>query len=378
MRGERRDERPRVMHVVVAGDIGGAEKMLVDLASRGPESRASHAVALMTPNAALADMLRGAGLSVTDRGRVRENPAAFLWRSLGPADVAWLARALREERASIVHLHTFASQVVGTRAAQRIGARIVRTEHSTRVYKDPSCWPFSRWSLVRAHAVVAISEHIAAAARAKAPTPATPLIRVVRNGVDTARFTPRVRERERDHTAPFRFAIVGRLEPRKGVDLALDALALEPSGATLDVVGDGDERASLERRASARGLGARVRFHGFVADPRGIVAACDAVLCSSREEGLGIALLEAMAMARPVVGFRVGGVPEIVEDDVTGLLATDGTSAALAKRMREAIAMGARLPALGDAARAFVVRACSIEAMCEGYARVYDDVLAGG
>ena len=104
----------RVVHVVVAGDIGGAERLLVDLASRPEESGAEHVVALLTTNRKLAAMFAKAGLSIRDRGPVRENPIAYLWRSFGPSDVAWLANVLCEERASIAHLHTFGSHVLGT------------------------------------------------------------------------------------------------------------------------------------------------------------------------------------------------------------------------------------------------------------------------
>jgi glycosyltransferase involved in cell wall biosynthesis len=372
--------RARVVHVVVAGEIGGAERMLVDLASRADRTRADHSVALMTPTRALGDLFRAAGIRVHDRGPVRENAAAFLWRSLGPIDVAWLARVLHDERADIAQLHTFASQVVGTRAARRSGARILRTEHSTRVYDDPSCWPFSRWSLERADAAVAISRHVLAVAVAKAPWCASRM-RVVQNGVDVARFAPRARGGSA--SAPFRFVLVGRLEPRKGVDVALDALAamdaMRPSLPTpllpqLDIVGDGAERQRLESRARSRGLGDRVRFLGYRDDPRDVIAAADAMLCSSRHEGLGIGLLEAMSMGLPVVAVPVGGVPEIVHDGSTGLLASDMSSRALAARMRDACDDPDRMRTLGASARAFVVASCSIDAMCEAYASVYESV----
>jgi glycosyltransferase involved in cell wall biosynthesis len=359
----------RVVHVVAAGEIGGAERMLVELA-RG---RDDHAVALMSPSEALLAMLKGAGLRVHDRGRVREDPAAFLWRTLGPRDVAWVEDVLRRERAAVAHLHTFASQVVGTRAALRAGASVVRTEHSTRVYKDPSCWPFSRWSLARTDAVVAISGHVREVALARAPW-VRPRLRVVRNGVDLGRFSPRETTRaDADASAPPRFVLVGRLEPRKGVDLALEALARVP-GARLDIVGDGEARAKLEALARDLGVAGRVRFLGFLEDPRAAIARSDAALCSSREEGLGVALLEAMAMARPVVGFAVGGVPEIVADGSTGLLAPSGDVAALAARMRDAASDRARLVAFGRAARTFVEHGASVESMRAAYADVYASV----
>jgi glycosyltransferase involved in cell wall biosynthesis len=368
--------RPRVVHVVVAGEIGGAERMLVDLATRADASGADHVVALMTPIDALARLFEGAGLVVRDRGRVRENPAAYLWRSLGPVDTAWLERVLRAERASVAHLHTFASHVVGTRAAQGAGVPIVRTEHSTRAYNDPSCWPFSRWSLRRSQQVVAVSRHIQSVALTRAPW--IRRMTVIHNGVDTERFAPRESPggaRRPHDTRPLRFSLVARLERRKGVDLAIEALAHVPE-ATLDVVGDGDDRATLEARA--RRLEGRVKFHGELADVRDVHAACDVVLCSSRQEGLGIAVIEGMAMGKPVVAFPVGGVPEVVDHGVTGWLADSSSAEALAAAMREAVARRDRLDAMGEAARTRVLDAFSIDAMCRSYGEVYAKVCARG
>jgi glycosyltransferase involved in cell wall biosynthesis len=359
---------PRVVHVVVGGEIGGAERMLVELA--GAASGAEHTVALFTPSEALADMLRRAGLRVVDRGRVREGPLPFLWRSMGPSDVAWLAGVLRRERADVAHLHTFASQVLGTRAALRTGARVLRTEHSTRAFDDPTCWPFSRWSLARADASVAVSDHVRAVALGRAPSAAAK-VRVVYNGVDTDRFAPTPRDASRG--GPFTFVSLGRLEPRKGVDLALEALAMCP-GARLEIVGDGGSRPALEVRARSLGLRERVTFHGMLDDVRPVVARADAVIASSRSEGLGVALLEAMAMGVPVVGFAVGGVPESVVDGATGMLAPAGHVAALAGLMRKAAAAPESMRAMGTAARARVVERFSSRAMREGYARVYAEL----
>lgn len=359
--------RARVVHVVVAGEIGGAERMLVDLAGRPDASGADHVIALMTPEPALARLFADAGLAVRDRGRVRENAAAYLWRSLGPLDAGWLARVLRDERATAAHLHTFASHVVGTRAARSAGVPVVRTEHSIRVYTDPSCWPFSRWSLRRTDQTVAISRHVRDVARARAPW--LERLRVIHNGVDTARFAPdKAGARARAPGEPLRFSLVARLEPRKGVDVALNALGRVP-GATLDIVGDGELRSALEAQAAA--LGARVKFHGHLDDVRPVHAACDVVLCSSRQEGLGIALLEGMAMGKPVVSVPVGGVPEIVDQGVTGWLASAPTAEALADAMLSAAAQSGRLAQMGDAARARAVGSFSIESMCRAYGEVY-------
>ncbi len=356
-----------VLHLVIAGEVGGAERMLCDLASRPEESGAAHAIALITPNQALAELFAGARLRVHDRGRRPEGPAAFLWSSLGPRDVAWLTRVAREEQAQVVQLHTFGSQVAGTRAALRLGLPVVRTEHSTRVYDDQSCWPFSRWSLRRAQFAVFVSEHVRRTALAKDPS-IFPRARVIHNGIDTVRFAPASIPR-----GPFTFALVGRLERRKGVDRAIEALRHVPE-THLDIVGDGGERPALEAMVRDASLGARVHFHGALADPRPVVARAHAALCSSREEGLGIANLEAMAMGRPVVASPVGGVPEVVQEGVTGLLAHDMSIPALVLRMHEAVRHREKMLAMGEAARRFVVERFSLEAMCRAYGAIYAEL----
>ncbi len=363
----------RVVHVVVAGDIGGAERLLVDLASRPKESGAEHVVALMTPNAALAAMFTRAGLTVRDRGRVRENPIAYLWRSLGPRDVKWLEGVLRDERASIAHLHTFGSHVVGTRAALRAGVPIVRTEHHVQYFVDPSTKVFTRWSLARVDRSVAISQYVADWVTRAVPSVA-PRLRVVLNGVDADYFSARARSAVAS-ARPFTFAVVCRLEPWKGVDLVVEAVS-HTTNLCVDIVGDGSERERLERLVAEKGLGDRVRLLGYLADPRGAIADSDAVINSSRDEPLGLSVLEALAMERPVVGFAGGGIPEIVQHGETGWLVRERTAEALANAMTEAAADRERASVFGRAGRAFVDSRCRIETMCSGYRAVYEELAA--
>jgi glycosyltransferase involved in cell wall biosynthesis len=359
-----------VVHVVAAGEIGGAERMLVDLA-RGNTAR-PHAIALFTPNDRLRMLFRDAGLDVMDRGGVREGPLPFLKSTLGSSDVRWLIDVLSRRRAEIVHLHTFASQVLGTRAAKSARARIVRTEHSTRVYDDPSCWPFSQWSLKRTDAVVCISDHVRKIARARATFLDETRVSVVHNGVDTTRFAP-VDEARVGAAGPVRFVALGRLDPRKGLDLALEALAKVPS-ASLDIVGEGEEQNALERCARRWGVTERVTFSGHMVDVRAAIARADAILSSAREEGLGIALLEAMAMARPVVAVPIGGIVEIVREGDTGWLADARTAEALARVMQAAVERGEERVRRGALARERVIEHFSVDAMRAGYERIYASV----
>jgi glycosyltransferase involved in cell wall biosynthesis len=366
-----RPAEARVLHVVCAGEAAGAERLLLDLVTHAELTRAQHAIALFTPSARVAEHFARPGLRVFDRGRVRENPIAYLWRSLGPTDTAWLENVIREAQANIVHLHTFASHVLGTRAALRTGARIVRTEHDTRHFVDPSCSPFTRWSLRRADAIVGVASHVADYVAQQVAPYAAERITVVRNGVDTDHFSAVLQVRK---PGPFTFVMACRLEPGKQVDVAIEALARVP-GARLVIAGDGSQRRKLAAKARAWRVADRIDFRGFLADPRPVIAEADSALSASRHESFGLSVLEAMSMGKPVVAFAVGGIKELVQHGKTGLLARSLTASELAARMQEAVDRPDRMRTMGARAREYAVRECAIGSMCAGYADVYEKIL---
>jgi L-malate glycosyltransferase len=349
------------MHVVVAGDIGGAERLLVDLARRPDATGADHQVALITPNRALARYFVDAGLRVHDRGPARENPASYLRRAFGSRDVGWIESLLRDERADIVHTHTFGSHVVGTRAARRAKLPQVRTEHHVMHYFDPSSALFTRWAAARTDRFVAVSEYVRAVLGKAAPAVAQ-RTRVVRNGVDTEYWAPRP-----SPVGAFRVGIVCRLTAWKRVALAVEAAAL--AAVELTVVGDGEQRRVLEALAHKRR--GRVRFLGHQQDPRPAVADCNVILSTADREPLGLSVLESLSMGRPVIAFAGGGIPEIVADGVTGWLVPESSGAAFARAIDQARVDRSRLDAMGVAARRFAQEHGSVDRMCEGYAAIY-------
>jgi glycosyltransferase involved in cell wall biosynthesis len=356
----------KVVHVVVAGQAAGAERFLVDLASRPSETRASHVVALMTPNEKVRQLFQGAGLKIHDRGPVRENPIAYLRMSLGRTDVAWVEFILREEHADVAHLHTFASHVLGTRAARQAGVRVLRTEHDTHYFTDPSCSPFTRWSLRRTDRVVAISKHVADFVARTAPY-AKEKMSVVLNGVDADRFAPRLELAPK--AGPLRFVLACRLEPRKQPDVVVRAVAATKD-AELDVFGDGSMRGVLDRLVRELGASDRIRVHGYSADPRDAIARADACVSGAKHEPLGLSVLEGLSMGKPVIAFAVGGIPEMIRDEETGFLIRDTSVDAMQRVM--ARVTRSQLRAMGERARGDVLAHHRIETMCAGYAEQYE------
>jgi glycosyltransferase involved in cell wall biosynthesis len=356
-------KRIRVLHLVVAGDIGGAERLLVDLATRPDASHADHEVALITPNRALFAYFSAAGLTVHDRGPARENPLSYLIRSLGNADVSWLSERIRNQKIDVLHTHTFASHVLGTRAARRAKVPQLRTEHHVMHYFDASTSTFTRWAAARTDRLVAVSEYVKDVIANAMPSVA-PRMSVVRNGVDTEYWSPR---ETREQDGPLRFAVVCRLTAWKRVDMAIEAAA--KADVDLSIIGDGEDREKLETLASR--LGARVTFHGFRNDPRALIADCDALLSTAKEEPLGLSVLESLSMARPVIACATGGIPEIVQDEISGFLAQIDSVDAIAKLLVRARDNRKDLRKMGIAGNEFATSHCSIETMCAGYGHVY-------
>lgn len=361
-------EPARVMHVVVGGEIGGAERIVAELSARPEQTGACHQAAVVTPNRALSSYLASAGVKVHDRSKARESPASYLLTSLGPSDVAWLSALLVRERIDIVHTHTFGSHVLGARAARRAGRRTVRTEHDVAHYFDPSCSLFTRWAAARTDRLIAVSHFVRAVVARTAPRTAARLT-VVRNGLDTAYWSPLPLP---DPQRPFRVGIVCRLAARKRVHLAVEAAAR--ARVELLVVGEGDESARLAR--IARRAGASVTFAGRRADPRPLIAECDVMLNTSAREPFGLSVLEALAMERPVIAYAGGGIPEIVQDGTTGWLVTESTAAAFADAIVRARHDRATLRTMGAQGRRFVVAEHTIDRMCDGYAGVYRSLLS--
>ncbi len=363
----------RILHVVSAGELGGAERMLVDLAK--DQTHDAHTLALFSPSERVRAAFRDAGLRVLERPVRSEGPLAMLARSLGPRDVAWLSDVIAEDHADLVHLHTFGSQVVGTRAALARNRPIVRTEHSTRVFDDPSCWAFVRFCLPHAKVSCAVSGSVREVARKKGERYVARM-RVVANGVRLEAFpalSPRAAHSP--GRAP-RAAVVGRLEPRKGIDVVLRAVARVPR-LELDVCGEGPDAPALRELARRLGLSGRTRFLGHTNDVHAALTEVDLVISGARKEGLGLALLEAMASGRIVVATPAGGVPEFVVDGRTGFLAVNGSADALAHAISRALQLSNDARAkMVTQARDLVVRTYSLEGMRAAYAAVYRAALS--
>lgn len=361
-----------VLHVVHSLNVGGAEKLVFDLARATDPDRFPTAVACLDEAGTLAPALVAAGVPVH---AIDRRPG------LRPDVVARLARLIRASGARVIHAHQYTPFFYGVLAARLSGrARCLFTEHGRhhpdvrkpkRVLANQVLWRL-------AGATVAVSEHTRRALVANDGFPPD-RVRLIYNGVDLRRFEglPSREAIRRDLGLDAETPVIGlcaRLSPEKNVPLLLDAFsrvrARHPT-ARLVIAGDGPARSDIEAHRDALGLGDAVRLLGFRDDVPALCRAFDVFALSSLTEGTSVTLLEAMYAGCPVVATRVGGNPEIVADGETGVLVPSGDAAALAAALLAFLDDPARARRFGAAGRARVAARFTFQGMVDAYQELY-------
>jgi glycosyltransferase involved in cell wall biosynthesis len=282
------------------------------------------------------------GLSLEVRG----NPVHAL------ADLHRVRQAVQAEGVDVVHVHHSHDHWLGWLGRGRAG--LVRTFHNARAVR--LSWP-SPWLYRRTDALIAVSHEIEERGR-RAGIPPERLVRV--DGVvDLGRFEEgdgaAIRKEFDLGSAPV-VGCVARLAPRRGHELLIrgfQQLLPEYPRARLLLVGKGEARARLEAFVAELGLAREVLFAGYRdADLPGVLQALDAfALMGAGSDESCRAALEAMAAGRPVVGRRVGALPETVVHGVTGLLVDDDRPESVAAALRALVAEPERAAAMGRAGR---------------------------
>ncbi|MEO6350142.1 MAG: glycosyltransferase [Candidatus Limnocylindrales bacterium] len=309
---------------------------------------------------------------------------------------------LSERPPDVLHNHMYRAEIVGTRAALQMGERglpkpyVIGTVHSSRVRSDEDRALLRRLT-TSMDRLIAVSRAIVAKLVAEGRTGVP--VELVYNGVDLQRykFTEACCTLPEEYGFPEGTPLVGvvaRLEPEKGHATLIEAwplvLAKVPK-ARLLIIGEGSQRATLEAQADGLDLlgeacsadrcvgtrrarpGAKVLFTGLRDDVPAVTAALDVAVLPSYREAQGLAILEAMALRRPVVATRVGGVPEMVDDGRTGLLVTPRDAHALAHAIVRVLTNHPLADMLARAGHDFVHANFSVEHMVRAVSTIYQD-----
>jgi glycosyltransferase involved in cell wall biosynthesis len=351
--------------------IGGTERQLVQTALTLDRSRFQPHVACFKASGFRAEKLHAAGIPVL------ELPVtSFMGRSAVAG--AWrLLRYLRTNRIEVAHAFDVPMDVFAVPVARFARTPVVIS--SQRAHRTLSSALYRRVLRMTDRMVDALVVNSRAVERELIRDCGVPpeLIRYWPNNLDPGEFLtePRVRQPE---VAGARLVIgsLSALRPEKGIELLLEAFAsVRPRDAALVIVGSGPEEAELKRRAAGLGLGAECRFVPMVTNVAEWLRSMDIFVLPSRSEALSNSLMEAMSCGCCCVASDVGGNPELIAHNATGMLFPSGNAKALAEvfgRLVDDAALRARLSA---AAAMHIRRNFSVEASAGRAAGLYTELL---
>ena len=281
------------------------------------------------------------------------------------------ARVRRSTDPAIVHAHWwFPGGLVGSWVSGLANVPLITTMHGTDVrlaMQNGVARSVLRRVLANSSAVTTVSSWLASQLKEMAPDSA-PIVSPM--PVATHLFTPGGPRHDK------RLLFVGRLNAQKGIGLLLESLAAMTVRAELDVVGDGTDREALLVLASSLGIAGRIHWHGALPQPRLLefYRAATAVVMPSREEGFGLVAVEAQLCETPVVAFASGGLPDIVDNGVTGYLIPPGDTAALAATL-DTVVTSEQRHQIGRAGRQSALAKFAPESVARRYRKLYDSVL---
>jgi glycosyltransferase involved in cell wall biosynthesis len=360
------DDRRRTLRLTVytdAYELGGAEQSLRNLLANLGE----HVdVSVLGVNANVADWIAAA----RPETRVKVVRPVLGKFDLGP--IADHVRAIRELRPDVFHANlrtTFACRFGILAALLAPGVRVIAVEQLT----TPDASLFQRFhkrlASRRLAAHVAVGER---AARITEEIVGLPVgsVGTIHNGVPVEP----VARRSRELPGPV-VGAVGRIARQKGFDVFVRALA-SLDGVTGVIVGDGEERESVETLAVRLGVEERVLIEGWHDDPRSYLSTFDVYCLPSRFEGFPLAVVEAMLAGLPIVAADVGSVSEAIRDGETGLLVPPEDPVALASAIRRLLDDRRLAAQLGERARALATEQFTAEHMARAYEDLYEEILS--
>ena len=369
----RSGRRILVCHLLPALPAHGAEQLLLDIARKTDRNRVSLSICLISGLGPLVKDFEALGVPVTYIPKKSRKDFSVVLR---------LASFFKKNRFDIVHTHLFTADLWGRLAGVIARVPIVSTSHTT---SDPNIGRVGRLLdrvLDRKNkAVICVSEavrHYRIYGAGFDPKK----LHLIENGIDLDRFEApvsrdEVLKRVGVDTKRRWIAIVGRLVPLKGHRFLIEALSMISTDfpdAGILVVGEVEDEEELKKLVVQRGLSDRVVFLGLRRDVPEILRAAEILAMPSSREGLPIVLLEAMAASLPVVVTRVGGIPEVVTEEKTGLFVTQDP-ASIATALRRLLSDPDFSRLLGRQSRRLIEERYDIRTVARRYEELYRKVL---
>lgn len=366
----------RLMQLVLSLEIGGTERLVVDLARR-LRGETEIALCCLDRLGVWGEELQREGIPLYCLQRRHGVDLRAVWR---------LGGMLRRQRIDLLHCHQYSAFFYGALASVLSpSTKVLFTEHG-RAYPDIVSRKRAlgnRLLAPLADGITSVSQAVKLALVNLEQLPAR-RIQVVYNGVEPRLYTvpPETAAVQRAALgiAPNELAIgtVGRLDPVKDHLTLIEAFVIvrrQLPQVKLFIVGDGEMRATLERAIRLHHLEQAVSILGFRADIPLLLSAFDVFALASRNEGMPVTILEAMAAGLPVVATAVGDNPSIVEDGTTGRLCPSEQPGQFAQGLIELLRDESARRRMGIAGRERLLQRFTSERMLKQYRSIYDSLM---
>ncbi|MBW2305858.1 MAG: glycosyltransferase family 4 protein [Deltaproteobacteria bacterium] len=368
--------RRNILFIQGVTRMGGSIRGLLNFLERMDRQRFSPMVATSANGEFTSELkLREVPYLVVPMGMWRK---AKSWPKI-PFSLLSLRRIIIRTPIHLVHANTLWDNPYAIGSAWRLGIPII-----CHIRGSWTPDKIQKYRIHRATRIVTVSRALMAGF---IPT-LIPRVRVVYDGVDLERFRPRpgghsVREELGIGKDRLVVGMISRLDPLKGQDTLIRAMAVMQKGfpnITLLLAGETSRqdrwyRACLEELAQELCPAGTVIFTGFRGDIDRITNAIDVAVLPSREEGFGLALVEAMSAGKPVVATTVGGIPEVVEDGVTGLLVPPENTSALAEALKTLLSDSTLRIAMGKAGKQRAERLFDVKTHVESMQNLYQELI---
>lgn len=365
----------RVCYLITELSIGGAQIATYRLLSGLDRSRFLPSVACWyNGDGHVAQQIRGLGIDVHDLRMTNKLRVDAFGRLYG-----WLG----EKKPHILHTIMFHSNIPGRVIGRLRGVPIVISAEQTMRQESNARYRLNRLTARYADVILCVSEQVALAAVNEIGLPQEKVV-TIPNGVDWSQFAvlpskQKARQRAGLPQTGLIVGAVGRPRPVKGYPFLLaswpDVVASYPQ-ALLLFVGDGPDRPALQAQAKQLGIWDNVIFWGDRDDIPQLLPALDLLAVPSMQEGLSLVILEAMAAGLPVVATNVGGNPELVRHEQTGLLVPPRDSSALAGAVKRLFGDAAARVELGDAGRKRIEADLTMDKIVEMTETLYEQLVA--
>jgi glycosyltransferase involved in cell wall biosynthesis len=360
-----------VIQVIPSLYQAGSERLAYELVRKFDPCRFRSSICALDLGGPLAEDLQSASIPFYI---MRRRPGKD-WR-LFPR----LYRLFRRERVDLVQTHHLTQLIYGGVAARLAGIELVHVEHEYFSLQKPKAKRYLRALSPFCQRVVAVGDRIRTFLLQEVKLSRSKVV-VIPNGVDVSQYVPGGRVSREILGLSTKGRLIGhvaRLEPEKDQETLLRAFRIvldTYADARLEIVGEGSLRPDLEKVARMLDIADRVDFLGLRTDVAHLLPHFEMFVLSSVREGLPLALLEAMACARPVVATAVGELPRVLHNGVTGLTVSAGDPRTLAASISTVLKCPVQAAAMGHAARQFIEERFSIASTLKQYEALYDSLL---